>query len=413
MKNLLLTIVAMLLPMMASAIHSSADVQVGGYFYQINSIDKTAMLTYESCIEDNDGDWIYTTNYSGNFTIPSSFINPNDGVTYTVTGIDEFAFYNCAGLISVTIPNSVKSIGGSAFQGCTGLESIDIPEGVPAIESYTFCGCRNLSSIKIPSSVSKIGMWAFFGCTGLNAVHITDIEVWCNIKSEYIKIDCEEFMNPLYFAKHLYLNGEEVTNVVVPDGITELRGTFQNCINLNSVTIPNSVTRLWDAFAGCSGLTSITFLGSEPPACWGMNFYNVDTENCILWVPKGCLAAYKAYGFANVRVIGSGAPLQCAKPVISYADGKLSFSSATEGANFMYTITNYDVKSGKESEVILNMTYHVEVIACKEDYINSEAATMDITVTGNGEVTLKGDMDGNGVLNATDVVLLVDKIMDK
>ena len=89
----------------------------------------------------------------------------------SVTSIGNYAFADCTGLTSIIIPNSVTSIGDYAFYGCTGLTSIDIPNSVTSIGSGAFSGCTGLTSITIPSSVTSIGSGAFSGCTGLTDIY--------------------------------------------------------------------------------------------------------------------------------------------------------------------------------------------------------------------------------------------------
>ncbi|MBO4777877.1 MAG: leucine-rich repeat domain-containing protein, partial [Bacteroidales bacterium] len=89
------------------------------------------------------------------------------------------AFYGCTGLTSVTIPNSVTSIGDYAFYGCTGLTSVTIPNSVTSIGDYAFYGCTGLTSITIPENINSIGVEAFYDCTGVtsliwNAIDYTD-----------------------------------------------------------------------------------------------------------------------------------------------------------------------------------------------------------------------------------------------
>jgi len=172
----------------------------------------------------------------------------------SVTSIGEWAFYYCTGLTSVTIGNSVTSIGLSAFSGCSGLTSVTIPNSVTSIGSSAFEYCRGLTSVTIGNSVTSIGSWAFNECSGLTKVNITDIAAWCNIAFSSIG------SNPLYYAKHLYVNDVEVTDLVIPNSVTSIRKyAFYNCSGLTSVTIPNSVTSIGNwAFFSCRGLTSVT-----------------------------------------------------------------------------------------------------------------------------------------------------------
>ena len=129
------------------------DFQSGDLYYNIIS-DSTVEVTAEAFLSDN---------YSGlvSVVIPESVTY--NGTTYRVTSIGNKAFYDCSGLTSVTIPNSVTEIGGSAFDGCVGLTSIIIPNGVTSIGWGAFSGCSSLTSITIPNSVTSIGMWAFIG----------------------------------------------------------------------------------------------------------------------------------------------------------------------------------------------------------------------------------------------------------
>ena len=154
---------------------------------------------------------------------------------------------------SVTIPQGITSIGDGAFSGCTSLTSVTIPEGVRTIGVMAFRYCTSLTSITIPRSVTSISDYAFNDCTSLTAVYITDLSAWCRI----------QFWaggNPLSFAGHLFLNGEEITELVIPDNVTEISAlAFLEWTGLTSVTIPNNVTSIApNAFYGCSGLTSVS-----------------------------------------------------------------------------------------------------------------------------------------------------------
>ena len=106
--------------------------------------------------------------------------------------------------------------------------------------------------------MTSIGKGAFNNCKGLTSVHISDLTAWCNISFS------DASSNPLYYAHHLYLNGKEVTNLIIPDGMTSIRDyAFYWCSGLTSIAIPNSVTSIGDeAFSWCVGLTSIAIPNS-------------------------------------------------------------------------------------------------------------------------------------------------------
>ena len=103
----------------------------------------------------------------------------------SVTSIGSYAFRDCTGLISVTIGNSVTSIGIFAFSGCTGLTSVTIPDSVTSIYSYAFEDCTGLTSVTIGNSVTSIYSYAFDGCTGLTSVEFGDTEGWQVSQSDF------------------------------------------------------------------------------------------------------------------------------------------------------------------------------------------------------------------------------------
>lgn len=158
----------------------------------------------------------------------------------------------------VAIPSSlggfpVVGIGEYAFYNCHELEGVTIPEGVAAIGKYAFYNCFRLEGMTIPESVTAIGQYAFQSCGGLKSVHISSLTAWCQIKFDYNA-------NPLRQAHELYLNGERVTKLVLPEGLKSV-GTdaFAGCTGLTEVTIHDGVTAIGgSAFSGCSGLTGVT-----------------------------------------------------------------------------------------------------------------------------------------------------------
>ena len=194
-------------------------------------------------------------------TIPDSIISIGESafsgcenltsvtIPNSVTSIGESAFSACASLASITIPNSVTSIGESMFSGCASLTSIEIPDSVTSIGRFAFSGCENLTSITIPASVTSIGTLAFNNCENLENVYLTDLVAWCNIQfSNSVET------NPLWHAKNLYLNGELVTELVIPDGVTTIGAcVFANCEMFTSITIPDSVIAIeGDEFLECA-----------------------------------------------------------------------------------------------------------------------------------------------------------------
>lgn len=241
-----------------------------------------------------------------------------------VTSIGKDAFRECTGLASVTIPNGVTRIGNSAFDGCTGLTSVTIPDSVTSVSSYAFFGCSNLQyncfdkgyylgnennkylvlvyaklrygghleladgvkvisetiffaakgsmSITLPSSVTNIGEDAFWtdGGDGVT-INITDLAKYCEI----------DFEGPAN-ASIVHLNGESVTELVIPNSVKEIKQyAFSKWKTLTRVTIPKSVTVIdYNAFYKCDSLKVILgYKGSkaeEYAKLEGIKFYMLD-----------------------------------------------------------------------------------------------------------------------------------------
>ena len=206
-------------------------------------------------------------------------------------------YLNGEEVIDLVIPEGVTSISDYAFDYCTDLNSVTIPNGVTKIGNNAFRGCKSMTSVSIPPSLATIGNCSFIWCFNLDAVHISDIAAWCGITMS------ENTANPLYYGAHLYLNGEELKDLVIPEGVTNINSNvFQNFSALKSVTIPSSVRMIESgAFHNCWALSSVISKIEEPFDIVDKVFerYNSETfENSFtpatLYVPKGCKERYES-----------------------------------------------------------------------------------------------------------------------
>ncbi len=130
---------------------------------------------------------------------------------------------------------------------------------VAEIGERAFGGCYKLKSITIPGSIISIKSDAFFNCSGLTAVYITDLAAWCEI----VFVNFES--NPLQYAQHLFIDGEEVTELKIPDSVTSIGDyAFHGCSSLKHITIPAGTTSIGGAFGNCFGLEQITVDENNP-----------------------------------------------------------------------------------------------------------------------------------------------------
>jgi hypothetical protein len=227
-------------------------------------------------------------------------------------GIGDNAFFDCDALISISIPNSVTSIGGYAFADCSGLTSIIIPNSVTGIGGHALDRCNNLVSISIGSGVKDIGFDAFQGCSNITTIHINDLASWCMVSFEDWEYGSTRYTsNPFDYGtiEHLYVNGEEITDLVIPDGVTKINSkAFYNLKSLTSVTIPNSVTKIGgSAFYGCDYIMTVNSEIMEP-----FNCKNAFSENTLrkgtLYVPAGTKELYTRFDgwreFLKIEEVG-------------------------------------------------------------------------------------------------------------
>lgn len=153
--------------------------------------------------------------------------------------------YNKAGTELLYIPVAIEG-------------EVVLPDGLTALGTYAFNNCSKITSVTLPSSIQSIGAGAFNGCTALNDIYYSgDLADWC-----LIQFKCA----PLAVANNLHINNTLITEVVIPDGVTELNyGPFSGSTSITSIVVPNSVTFIEEnALGGCSGLVdlSIPFVGT-------------------------------------------------------------------------------------------------------------------------------------------------------
>ena len=296
-----------------SLIIHAVTVEIDGIAYNINLKTGLTEVTTNSVHP-----------YSGSIVIPETIVYEN--TEYTVTGIGAQAFIQ-KNITSISFPNSINSIGraafaycnlldsveipeqvtiipdmafassenlrhvsfpegltlidNSAFNSCYGLDSIIIPNTVETIEDWAFANCKYLSYVKMPQQLKRAGQGAFGGCPALAYVDIPDLSSWA-------MVDFNNYSaNPLNTAHKLIVNGEEITDLVIPDDVTYIgSNTFRNCLNITSITIGDHVSSIGvGAFQSCSNVTSI-IIGEDVTTMGGWAFYGCSKVTSMTCYPR-------------------------------------------------------------------------------------------------------------------------------
>ena len=360
----------------------------------------------------------------------------------TITSISQGMFSFCSSLSSVNIPSSVTTISSESFRYCTSLPNINLPNSVTKIQSHAFEGCSSLSEINIPSSVTAIYSNAFGECNALKKVEITNLESWCKIYFEMPMGD--ERCNPCTYAHHLFLNGEEITDLVIPNTITSIRGAFCGCSNIASVTIPSSVTYIGDCtFEGCSALTSFTIPGSVTyigaSAFWGCN--SLTSVTCLaatpptinytstwpyiisnqttLYVPVGKRYIYqnatnwnKFLSYEEVVIIASSINLDTTEINIILGESHQLIASVlpneTTNNIVSWASSNPNVATVSSSGLVNTVGLGTATIVAMTTDGSNLAATCLVTVV---DPNVPGDVNGDDRINISDVTALIDFLL--
>ena len=233
----------------------------------------------------------------------------------SVTTIGRSAFKSCSSLTSVTIPNLVTTIGNWTFSDCSSLTSITIPDSVITIGDSAFSKCSSLTSITIPNSVTTIGNWAFSNCSSLASVTIPNSVTTIGASAFYecISLTSVTLSDKLTnIANGVFYECTSLASITIPNSVTTIGyDSFRNCNSLTAVTIPDSVTIIgYKAFYSCTSLV-IKFLQRNPTKINfgprtrdGRNTFGSESNGFgmikEIQVPRGTLAAYKtAIGYDN------------------------------------------------------------------------------------------------------------------
>ncbi len=253
----------------------------------------------------------------------------------SVTAINSFIFYGCAGFTSLTIEGSVKDINAYAFYGCTGLVELEIAGSVINIYDSAFYGCTDLVTLTIGQSVLNIKEKAFQYCTSLQTVNYNATSSLCGGESENApfsysgsaEMGCRVIIgdNVEKIDTYLFGNFENLTSATIGDSVKSVGNyAFYGCSRLGSITIGASVASMGtNAFGGCEdltdvyyngdgdGLSSISYNGEKAtPMYYATSFYMLDQDGkpsllkeLVMSDSVTSIGAYQFYGMDSLESV--------------------------------------------------------------------------------------------------------------
>lgn len=363
------------------------------------------------------------------------------GVLYfdgDVTAIGENAFYECGIITSITLPSTVKTIGMSAFAWCTGLKSIEFPVGVTSIGNNALQACTALTAVTIPNTVETIGANALSGCLALKALSIPqsvvtigsyglscdsiasltwDSEVNPHCVTQYCKANLKE----VTIGSHVTSIGNKaffecglLTSVDIPDNVASIGSeAFSKCTNLASVKMGKGVTSIGiNAFNNCGSLSAVAF--SENLETIG-NYAFLNCGSLSEVTIPGKVASLGNYAFAyckglksvdlpaSLTTLGSYTFFQCTalESVACWAT-----TPPTCGVSCFYNLPSAAtlIVSKGRMAAYMNNTTDADGHGWK--------GFANMTEADNEEEVLKQhDVNGDGTVNATDVMNIYNLIL--
>ena len=400
-KKLSLLLLALTLPMLACA----DAVEINGLYYNLISKAKVAEVTQHP--DSRKG-------YKGTITIPDE-VNYS-GTAYKVTWIGEKAFYDNDDVTFVTIGDNVTNIGHLAFWGCDKLTSVKLGKSVETIHNQAFSYLGSLTSVKLPNSVKTLDMFAFSNCTELTSIDLNDgletigigafqgceslesitipnsVKIIGSYDPDWDKVHSYSFsqcksLNSITLGSGLSSIGTQtfeesgLESIIIPSNITIIDNhSFIDCSKLSSVAILGDVTYIGDeAFVRCKELSDMYCYAVEVPSLGRDVFLDSYVQYATLHVPSLLLETYKA---------------------------------AAQWKNFGNIVALKEGDPGYGGDPVINPPSIMEGDLTGDSEVNGTDLVQLVNYVLQGNNSEAADLNGDGVVNGTDLVALVNIIMN-
>jgi len=353
----------------------------------------------------------------------------NTVIPNSVTSIGAFAFQGCSNLFSINIPNSVTSIGASAFSGCSNLSSISIPSSVTNIEGYAFYGCSSLGAFIVPDQVTTIKGWTFYECgirtftigNSVNSIE-ADAFIYCNYLQDIYcytddvpQTDRNAFRDAnlnatVHVKKELvdaFMNESPWYNFsnIVP--IDDTTGQEEAVTDISSMD--NAI--YIEPFSGSKGAgvnIAVRLKNANPVTSYGFE----------LVLPEGMSIATESDGSFNNAVTLStrhhsshGATTnKLSSNTYKIGVASISSKSITDNDGVVLTI------SAQIAEDMIVGNYIIKIqnpLIVATDGTKPTVAPTNTTITIDSNNYVRGDVDGDGVIDLADAVLVINHYVGK
>ena len=340
-----------------------------GYFTDKNAAnfiqfedDAVKALCVANWDKDGDGELSYdeaeaVTSLNKVFSMQKDITRFNELEYFTgLTTIEAQAFAGCIQLASITLPESIRSIGERAFQGCTSFEMVGLPMEVEHVGAYAFEGCTMLREMFTPQKLQKLERGTFANCTGLEYVMLEGpietiadsvfagcsrlgwIEIPQTVTSfgKYVFDGCVELHEVMMYQltittipEGMFRGCAQLHHAEIPASVTKIESfAFQNCESMEEINIPSGVTSMGESnYAGCSQLIEVYTDIVNPFVINSNNFDNETYQNATLYIPTGTLQAYST--------------TESWKRFLHISDGKEAYAVLGEDDNHQLVLTFY------------------------------------------------------------------------